>query len=232
MTWTIPKLWDRSTCVILGGGPGLRTDLMDRVRDSGFRSVAVNNAWKVAPWADVLYYGDCNWLRMPGNEEGTRSFGGIVVTRCQNHSTRPWIKVVTHHTAARVGISTDPTRLHWHFSSGAAAINLAVLLGAGKLILMGFDMRDVDGCRNWHKDYPQAKRNVFPNFMRGFPGIAAHLEKLGIPCVNATPGSALTAFPIVTPEEVLCSASSASTNPAGTSAPFTLPGCCPASAGT
>jgi hypothetical protein len=228
--WSVPKMWERETCAVLGGGPGLRLDLIGRVRELGWRSVAVNNAYKVAPWADVLYYGDCNWLRMCGNEAGVRAFGGLIVSRCPSHASRAWVKVVKHQ-GGRVGLSLDPACIHWHSNSGAAAINLAVLLGAGRIVLMGFDMRDIstrDACgkevakRNWHDDYPAKTRpiDVFPRFMRGFPGIAAHLDRLKIPCVNATPGSALKEFPIVEPEEVLC-VSSACTAAAATTTPTT-----------
>ena len=59
---------------------------------------------------------------------------------------------------------------------------------------------------NWHEHYPKPTGktfNPYPRFLDPFKKIAYDLHGLNIECVNATPGSALTEFPIVHPAEVL-----------------------------
>jgi len=94
----------------------------------------------------------------------------------------------------------------WNISGGACAIGLAYHFGVKRIVLLGFDMRKVDGKANWHDDYvvPKPFRfNPYSRFLSVFPGIAKDLKRLNVECVNATPGSALTVFPIVKLEDII-----------------------------
>jgi len=200
--WKIPILWNSGTVFVFGGGPSLAGVDVNRLK--GHRVIAVNNAYKLADWIDVMFYGDCRWLG--GHADGLKRFSGLKMTTCPNHDSNLGRSIGIKVLAKRRqhGIHSQPDAVNWNLSSGACAINVAVHLGAKRIILLGYDMRRVDGRNNWHPDHITTKdHNPYARFLTPFPIIAADLRRLGVECVNATPGSALTVFPIVDPEEVL-----------------------------
>lgn len=199
--WTIPRIWDGDTVAIIGGGPSLIG--FDPLLLKGKRVIAVNSAFRLGQF-EFCFYGDLRWTEDFGH--GIESFKGIVVTTREEHLKRN-VRVVRREPDM-AGLSKRPELLHWNESSGACAINLATLLGAGKLILLGFDMKRVNGRNNFHEDYfrPDGTHAPVGDYekMRGrFPAIAADLEQLGIECVNACPDSAIQCFPKCTIEEAL-----------------------------
>jgi len=200
--WRVPRIWNGGTCFMLGGGPSLRAIDVDRLR--GHHVISINISYKIAPWADAMFFADCRWL--PTHGDGLVDFPGLKVTCCSQHVNKPGIKVVVKKNAP-YGLARDPHQLFWNLSSGACAIGLAVHLGARRIVLLGYDMRRVDERNNWHDDYPKMTgkriRNPYPRFLKPFPAIAAALNDRNIECINATPGSELREFPIVEPETVL-----------------------------
>ncbi len=185
--------------MILGGGPSLAQ--VDLSLLAGRHVIAVNNAYKLGPW-DVMFFGDGGWLR--AERERLVSFTGIKVTVAKEHLDEPGLLVVKR-SRGRFGISEDPGVLTWNLHSGACAINLAVHLGVRRIVLLGYDMRKIDGQSNWHADYPPQppSKNPYPRFLMPFEAIARDLARLQVEVVNATPGSALTAWPIVDPAGAL-----------------------------
>ena len=70
--WSVPRLWPGATVACLGCGPSLNADQVVLLRGRA-RVIAINDAWRVAPWADVLYGCDGRWWRKHG---GVPGFGG------------------------------------------------------------------------------------------------------------------------------------------------------------
>lgn len=192
--WTAPRLWPGGDCFILGGGPSLSG--VDLSVLKGRRVISVNNAYQLGDW-DVLYWGDCRWLLWHRDE--VLSWPGLRVTTCLHQKNLPWVRVL-RWVRRENGITTDPGELRWNLSSGACAINLAVHFGVKRIVLLGYDMRVVDGKNNWHEGHSRdvgPKVNRYSRFLLPFEKIAADLERIDVECLNATPGSALTVFPIV-----------------------------------
>ncbi len=106
----------------------------------------------------------------------------------------------------QTGLEDDPAGLRHGSNSGYAAINLAVHLGAKKIILLGYDMRMERGRSNWHDEArPLASESVYEQSMLPhFRSLVAPLRRLGVSVVNATPDSALECFPTATLEDALC----------------------------
>lgn len=197
--WTVPEIWPSGTCYILGGGPSLSKVPLSRLHDR--RVIAVNNAYLLGDWIDVMFYGDCRWLNW--HQKRLLEFPGLKVTACESHKNRPGIRA-TRRLNSPHGITKDRNRLCWNLSSGACAINLAFHFGVKKIVLLGFDMRVVENKSNWHKDHELGKnKDPYERFLKPFPNIARDLERFGVECINATPGSALDVFPIVEPEDAL-----------------------------
>jgi hypothetical protein len=200
--WEVPRIWPEGECVIIGGGPSLIGVDMDSLRAR--RTIAVNMAYKLGDWIDVMFFGDCRFYNW--NAGDLSKFAGLKVTSCPQHVDKPGIKVVQKQRAP-VGLCTDPKLLAWNLSSGACAVNLATHFGVKRIVLVGFDMKKRDEKDWWHDYYdkPANKRHhPYPRFMKPFKAIAESLKSMRVECVNACPDSALDVFPRVTPEEALC----------------------------
>jgi len=169
--------------------------------------IAVNNSYRVAPWAACVWFGDIKWWDW--HKEVLLAGTMPIVTCCENARLRHlWgsarIKFYRRDGNKRDGLTTRPGDfVSWNRSSGAAAISLAHRLGAKRVILLGFDMRLVGGQKNWHDDHIEKFHKPFYRHLKSFPAIARDARELGIEILNATPGSAIKQFPFVDLEEVL-----------------------------
>src|SRR5690606_31353280 len=92
---------------------------------------------------------------------------------------------------------------------GSSAINLAYLLGANPIILLGFDMRDMPMDRwkegNWHDRHllPPLEGQRREKFIPILEGMAVDLARVGVTVLNCNPRSALRCFPFAPLEELL-----------------------------
>ena len=202
--WRVPDIWKGGECFILGGGPSLDKETVARLK--GRRVIAVNSSFMLADWIDVMYFGDCAWLKSYGYPNGILEWAGLKVTTCEAHAKRDWIRVVKRKNGPH-GLSTNPNYLWWNLSSGACAINLAFLFGVKRIVLLGYDMQKVDGANNWHGVYRKAGQKAghdpYAKFLKRFPAINDTLKVHGVECLNATPNTALHEFRNVSLEEVL-----------------------------
>lgn len=107
------------------------------------------------------------------------------------------------------GISEDPGIVRWNRSTGGCAVNVAYLLGATEIVLVGFDMRTDGKAHNWHGVYdsryadggqgwparPPASHYRTSGMILAFGRIAEDLDRLGVKAWNTCLDSALTVFP-------------------------------------
>jgi len=205
MNWSAPKIWPDATAYIIGGGPSVNSTNLELIK--GKHVIGVNNAYLLGDWVDVCWFGDCRWFDW--HKKNLKRFAGLKVTCCERCIREPGINVLKRSTK-RWGIEKNPNAVSWNLSSGGSAINLAVHFGAKRIVLIGFDMKRVRvevapgkfaDKANWHDDHPAPDKNPYERFLRPFKIIRKDLEELGIECINATPGSALTLFPVMALEE-------------------------------
>lgn len=209
--WTAPELWPNSAFVVIGGGPSLTPGQIEACRNrtwrgSKVRLIAVNNQYKLAPDADVLYFCDDKWWGWHGKK--LADWKGLIVRLDGGHGDfkDPRIKVMRNYNTT--GLSELRDGLHTGRNSGFQAMNLAVHLGAKLIVLLGLDMRAplVNGMpkSHWDGDHPGGTApNVYDQMLPNFPSLIEPLRKRGIEVVNATPGSALRCFPMKPIEEAL-----------------------------
>ena len=97
------------------------------------------------------------------------------------------------------GFPAPGTAVQQGRNSGNTAVALAIAMGAAKVVLVGFDCRVVDGKEHCHDEYTGPRDlGLYDNeFLRAFDGWQAAAEASGVEIVNATPGSAITEFPMV-----------------------------------
>ena len=120
---------------------------------------------------------------------------------------RPW---GVRRVKARRGddrlVSGRLGEIGWGGNGGFHALNLALQFGVSRIVLVGYDMR-VDRGLHWHGAHGGGLNNpTEPNvarWRRVIDAAAPILQALGIRVVNASPVSALTAYPKMSLEEAL-----------------------------
>jgi len=196
---TIVPRWAGRRVVVVAPGPSLTAEVAEALR--GEIVIAINDAWRMVPWAAVLYACDGSWWR---HHNGVPEFAG---EKWSSHSLKPpndktsiadlyGLRVVAGES--KPGFSTDPSRIRYAANSGFQAVNLAILWGAAEIILVGFDMRVVAGKQHFFGSHPKGLKRGgnYPVWCRNFAAAAKTLPP-GIRILNATPGSALRCFPAV-----------------------------------
>jgi hypothetical protein len=201
--WAVPAIWgSEETAVCLGGGPSLTQRQVDAVRGRA-RAVAVNDAYRLAPWADVLYACDYRWWEW---HPGALGFAGEKVTYSRRAAQRwPGLRWIRGDPKA-AGLSTKPRLLHCGRNSGYQGINLAYLYGARRIVLLGYDMQLIGNRAHWFGEHPNKVRSNYKGWLTNYQTIAAQLPSLGLQIINCTPGSALRCFPMGKLEDVLMEA--------------------------
>lgn len=196
--------WHGQTAVVVASGPS--ANKVELTEGAGLaRFIVVNNSWRLCPWADILYACDFAWWL---KARGMPDWPGLKVSQDKSAcDVFPDIKRVW----SRKGTSTplvlgDRSSIAWAGNSGTQALNLAVNLGAAKIILVGYDMT-LDHGIHWHAKHATGLSNPRPltveNWRRRTDAAADELERLGIKVINCSPFSALQRYPKMTFEEAL-----------------------------
>jgi hypothetical protein len=199
--WAVPVEWKGETAFIIGGGPSVLAQNVSRLE--GRNVVAVNSSFKIAPFAQYVFAGDSRWLSH--NSAALKKFKGKVVT-CGNAVKWPGLLSLSKKTPLGIGISDDPRSVVFRRTSLHGAINLAVLLGATRLVLLGADGRaSADGCSHHHDPHPWPQKPDCWNKQRiDLATAVAPLKAKGVEVVNASPGSAWAdLWPVVSLEDYL-----------------------------
>lgn len=188
--------WRNRTAVILASGPSLTVEQAQAV--THLPSITTNSTHELAPWADVHYACDFLWWRLNYSKVQHKS---SCWTQDRMSAERYGINWVRQD--AKPGLGT--TNLRVNGNSGFGAINLAYLFGARRILLLGFDMREVKGRKHWHADHPApcVQSMPFKEWLHKGALLAKELKVAGCEVVNCTPGSALTVFPLSTIEKEL-----------------------------
>lgn len=93
-----------------------------------------------------------------------------------------------------------------HFgNSGASCIHLAIMGGAKRVVLLGFDCQVTNGMKHWHGDHPAGLGNagVMHKWHKRFAEMAERFPNM---IFNATRETALTCFERVKLEDELARA--------------------------
>lgn len=199
MFWTCEPLWAGQQVFIIGGGPSVDSQRVEQLK--GRRVIVVNSSVHKFPWADILFFGDARWYKtIPENRAAADAFSGLVVTnaniRCEN---------IKRMVRVRPPLASDRTSLAIQKTSLTAAINLAVHLGAGRIVLLGADGRKgSDGRTHHHQPHKwPVRKGCWDEHRQELATLVEPLKKLGIPVINASPGSAWDLWPVTTLIEVL-----------------------------
>lgn len=196
--WVPTPIWRGQPCYIIGGGPSLKNFPFEILR--GKNVLGCNAAFylgvKIVP---ITIFGDSKFLSQ--HQAGLSHYvdtGGKVVTHSTRRRREPVPQWLLCMKKVNMGLATDG--LGWNGNTGASAINLALLLGADIIYLLGYDMCvDGQGRANFHNAYVHpSKARAYLRFLRGMKQVAMDLPQLfpGRSVINLEDGtSVLNSFP-------------------------------------
>lgn len=195
---SVQKLWPGETVVCIGTGPSLTAADVEACLGRA-RVIVVNDAVKLAPWADVLYACDGKWV---DHHKGVKSFTGPKYSMTVNRKKWPdWIALRNDGVN---GLCLDPTGLRTGRNSGYQAINLAVHLGARQILLLGYDMSRHKGKGHFFGEHPHNwSPSPYHAFLQAFSTLEQPLKDLGIEVINCSRRTALKVFPTLALETAL-----------------------------
>jgi hypothetical protein len=197
----LPRLCTTGTVVCAATGPSLTAEDLEYCRGKA-TVLVINDAWRLAPWADVLYSSDQRWFPY---HQWVQDFKGIKVGLTEMRPS-PFGDVIRLKYTGREGIDWEPDRVRSADNSGGAALNVAVHLGAKRIILLGYDMGPAAN-REMHffGDHPNGlnRTRSFRRFIQLIETMAGPLRERGIDVINCSRRSALTCFPMRPLREVL-----------------------------
>jgi hypothetical protein len=186
--WFPQPEWTNQPAYLIGGGSSLKG--FDFGRLTGRNVIGCNEAFRLGKdIVKICLFGDHAWYQRRKAELAL--FGGKVVSCVPSLTSErePWLLQMGR---VREGLPCG-NNLGWYHSTGAAAITLAILLGADPIYLLGYDVcLGPGGDSHWHNQYnpvPEAHRlEAYERFLQGFRTLAKHMEHLGISVLNVTNG--------------------------------------------
>lgn len=205
--WSPSPIWMGQDAYIIGGGPSLQGFDWGLLR--GKNTIGCNSAFILgSEIVKINIFGDHDWWLKIGRDKGAM-YGGLMVACCPARHLKDdktsWLLTMSRHGEASGesgGLGT--TGLGFNGNTGSLAINLALILGARRVFLLGFDMKPKfeNGSRdfkpNWH-DLRHETGNIdcYARFIKAFHAVWRDLpfKFPGCEIVNVTDDSNLPYFP-------------------------------------
>lgn len=177
--WDVQRIWEGSTAYIIGGGPSLSSFPWKYLKPR--HTIGCNSAFLLgSEICDICLFGDAEWFEAVNPQSGRlfcdelAEYKGRVVTCHPNlqHTDIPWLYTIPRQPR---GLHTEA--LGWNGNTGAAAINLALIMGAATVCLLGFDLcKADDGRTHWHdRKIEEPKQGVYQKWLENYHWIERDL---------------------------------------------------------
>jgi hypothetical protein len=192
-------MWDGQVVAIFASGESMNADVAKKVQYvAALRTIAINNNFLLAPWADLLFASDARWWDIY-KKKGALDFQGYKV--CLEETSHAEV-LVLKNTGDR-GFDPNPANLRTGRNGGYQAVHLAAHTGVRKILLCGFNMQG----GHWHKEHEAplktTPKDLYPQWIRMFAELAKELQARNIEIINCTPDSALKCVPYVDLDQAL-----------------------------
>ena len=195
MLWIPSPVWEGQDVYLIGGGSSLSSFNWHLLKDEF--TIGINAAYILGKEiSKVVVFGDVQFFNE--HSKGLEKYAGPVFTNCEEllHSPYPFL-----YTMRRIPFGIHKDGLGWNNSTGAVAINLAILLGAKRIILLGYDGQAVSAEKwNWHQyQNKENRQELFCKFKEGFSYMMQdyRVKYKHIPIINVSDVSKLEHFPKV-----------------------------------
>ena len=196
------EAWGDRPLFIVGGGPSLRGRDLSSLRSRG-RVLGVNRAAEFWP-VDATFSQDIVFMDKHRSllEAGIARGEEVYLAVAEGYAGR-LIEGAVYFTRSEAG-QGKPGDLVNGKHSGHGALQLALRRGARDITLLGYDLHPVtsEEPAHWY-DGPRDETTMiyFARWANAVDALAAELPP-GVVVRNANPNSAVTAFPLISYEEV------------------------------
>ena len=140
-----------------------------------------NTTFRIAPWADALFAMDPKWWKAHYREvcdvfEGERFTSASLDSRFQ--------------------LTRLTTKFHNYRNSGAGCVSLAVMKGACRVVMIGYDCQKDGSLSHWHGSHPAGLSDAKTVMLWPliFDRLAKDMRRKNVQVVNASRRTALTCF--------------------------------------
>lgn len=198
------------TVACIGTGPSLKLQQVEAARRKGFRLFGCNNVWELC---DLTVHYACNegwWDHYWSPDLAATTAEKWTCNKAA--ADRYGLNWVAEKNAP--GLSTDPSVIHHGHGSGYTLLNLAYLMGAERIVLLGYDMKyapDYDGYQQQAGSGPRHYFGEYPPNLQHWPKVkvrdGVHVELVDlyrsvarqglVEILNCSADSAIDCFPKV-----------------------------------
>lgn len=198
--YIIPKDWVGEIVAIVASGPSVDAFNFDRI--AGMKTIAVKDGFLKVPNADVLMIGDHRYAR---RAPALSTFLGPLILYTDSVPLPQGLRDGRIRFIPKVaggGLSKQRDRLQGTFTTTALAINLAVLRGSKRILLVGVDGEPGPNGERWFKgsSAPDAKEGWARRYNRqrwGYSRLPRDLEPMGVEVFNLNLNSKVLTFPFL-----------------------------------
>jgi len=178
-----------TTVACVASGPSACREDVDWCRARGWKVWATNDSFRLG--CDALYACDGRWW--DAHHAEAIASGAECWTRSPRAAERYGIHWV--RSLPGEGFSTEPDVIHEGRNSGYQMLNLVWLRERpARIVLLGYDMRHIDGRRHWHGDHV-GMVNPTDKYLAECASRFDGIQPLGCEVLNCTPGSRIRRFP-------------------------------------
>lgn len=194
---SIEPEWQDQTAFLVCGGPSFALVDVELLR--GRKVMVVNSSLYAVPFAQVLFFGDERWEL--NNRAAVKAFAGRVLSSTWGHVHCNYIEFLRRQKPSETpaGLSANPSEAWMRHTSARGAINVLCHLGVRRIVALGLDGGpDKDGRTHHHQPHPNGMMSDIWDLQRAeFEGVVPALKARGVELLNASPGSRIPFWPIM-----------------------------------
>lgn len=192
--------WQGETAVCIATGPSLTPEQVEQVKRASVRTIGINDVGLTEDWIDVWYAADWPFWRF----YEARAEASQALKVCADVMSRGsqlvdlFLCTISNARAERY----EPGFVLSGGHSGFQALQMAISFGATRVILLGYDCKPRGTSTNYFGRKPKTldRASNYEAWVTNYDRLAV---PAGVEVLNATPGSAITAFPRVSLDDVL-----------------------------
>src|SRR5262245_24820873 len=133
----VETTYQGKTIACIATGPSLKLEQIRAARSKGFVLFGCNNVYREVPDLAVLYGCNAAWWDFYW-ERGVARHAAQKWTTNADAARKYGLNWVAERNAP--GLSTSPDIIHHGHGSGFSMLNIAYLMGAARIVLLGYDL--------------------------------------------------------------------------------------------
>ena len=190
--------FEGETVICIASGPSITQDQIELIRSTSHPVIAVNNTFLIAPWAYIIFDSDILWWYRYYDDVAEICSGELwTIDGVGDHFVKRTRKV--DPPINQVGFDRElglgNVRVNHGGNSGYIAVNLAYLMGAKKIVLVGYDHKHSNDQTRFHGDHDRThfRKNAedTDRWLSNFTWLAYDLKASGVDLVNCSLDTAI-----------------------------------------